>query len=229
MFNISTIAYKRWLLWLKISFFSILYHAALLFMLFFVYRDVFFEVELTVSSKGLGCGSPVMFVPIQYEQSISSVQKKTKPAIEVPRTTINKKVPLNSVVKKVQKEPKKIDQKSAQKMQSKNQSNKKMVKQFVQSDQKDVVLRVGYRDVEAMRRYNVLQKELVKYWRPPIGVLNGCSCKIKIFVSWDGSILEMDMIKQSGVLMYDVAARSALFAMSMPRWAQGKSITITFE
>ncbi len=230
MFNMSTISYKRWLLWLKISFFSILYHVALLFMLFFVYRDGFFNVEMTVSSKGLGGGSPVMFVPIQYEQSISRVQEQTTPVVlEVPRTIINKKGPLNSVVKKVQKESRKIDQKIVQKMQSKNQPNKTLAKQSVQSEQKDVALRVGYRDVDAMRRYNVLQKELVKYWRPPIGVLNGFSCKIKIFVSWDGSILEMDMIKQSGVLMYDVAARSALFAMSMPRWAQGKSITITFE
>jgi len=160
MFNMSTVSYKRWLLWLKISFFSILYHVALLFMLFFVYRDGFFDVELTVSSKGLGGDSPVMFVPIQYEQSISRVQEETKPVVlEVPRTTINKKVPLNFVVKKVQKEPKKIDQKSAQKMQSKNQPNKTLAKQFVQSEQKDVALRVGYRDVEAMRRYNVLQKE----------------------------------------------------------------------
>lgn len=230
MFNMSTIAYKRWFLWLKISFFSVLYHAALLFMLFFVYRDGFFNVELTVSSKGLGGDSPVMFVPIEYEQSISRVKEQTTPVVlEVPRTIINKKGLLNSVVKKVQKEPKKIDQKIVQKMQSKNQPNKTLAKQGVQSEQKDVALRVGYRDIDAMRRYNVLQKELVKYWRPPIGVLNGCSCKIKIFVSWDGSILEMDMIKQSGVLMYDVAARSALFAMSMPQWAQGKSITITFE
>ncbi len=234
MFNMSIIAYKRWLLWLKISFFSILYHIALLFMLFFACKDYFFEVELTVSSKGLGGDSLVMFVPIQYEQSISKVQEKTKSVVvEVPLTTINKKinkkVPANSAVKQVQKKSKKIDQKSAQKVQSKNQPQKKLAKQVVQSEQKDVAIRVGYWDIEALRRYNVLQKELVKYWRPPIGVLDGCSCKIKIFVSWDGSILEMDMIKQSGVLMYDVAARSALFAMSMPRWAQGKSITITFE
>ncbi len=261
MFNMSVVAYKRWLLWLKISFFSILYHIALLFMIFFAYQDGFFEVELTVSSKGLGDDSPVMFVPIQYEQSISRVQQeKTKSVVvEGPRTTVNKKinknknkpsrsdgnlitelnekaikglypfqskkVPSNSaVVEQVQKKSKKIDQKSAQKVQS-----KKLAKQVVQSEQKDVAIRVGYRDIETLRCYNVLQKELVKYWRPPIGVLDGCSCKIKIFVGWDGSILGIKMIKQSGVLMYDVSARSALFAMSMPRWAQGKSITITFE
>jgi len=104
----SIIAYKRWLLWLKISFFSILYHIALLFMLFFAYQDSFFDVELTVSSKGLGGDLLVMFVPVQYDQSISKVQQeKTKYVVEVPLNTvnkkINKKVTSNSAVKQVQK------------------------------------------------------------------------------------------------------------------------------
>jgi len=91
------------------------------------------------------------------------------------------------------------------------------------------LVQANYREVEAHRRQVLLQKELAKCWKPPIGVPHDCVCEIKVVVNWNGIVKELDVAKSSGVLMYDVTARSALHTMKMPAWSKGKSLTITFK
>ncbi len=87
----------------------------------------------------------------------------------------------------------------------------------------------NYREVEALRRSAQLQKELVQKWKPPIGVSPDCMCEISFFVNSTGAIEDLKMVKSSGVVMYDISARQALFAMKMPQWSYGKPFTISFK
>jgi hypothetical protein len=87
----------------------------------------------------------------------------------------------------------------------------------------------NYREVEAMRRGAQLQKELVQQWHPPIGVSPDCSCDISFFVDKQGTIQNLKMVKGSGVMMFDISARQALFAMKMPQWTHGKPLIISFR
>jgi hypothetical protein len=87
----------------------------------------------------------------------------------------------------------------------------------------------NYREVEALRRGAQLQKELVQKWKPPIGVSPDCMCEVSFFVNTAGTIEDLKMVKSSGVVMYDISARQALFAMKMPQWAHGKTFTIGFK
>lgn len=87
----------------------------------------------------------------------------------------------------------------------------------------------NYREVEALRRSAQLQKELVQKWKPPIGVSPDCMCEISFFVNSTGAIEDLKMVKSSGVVMYDISARQALFAMKMPQWTYGKPFTISFK
>ena len=86
-----------------------------------------------------------------------------------------------------------------------------------------------YREVEALRRAAQLQKELIKNWKAPIGVPKDCACEISITVTPNGTIKDLKMVKNSGVLMYDISARQALFSMTMPQWTHGKTITVNFK
>lgn len=87
----------------------------------------------------------------------------------------------------------------------------------------------NFREVEALRRGAQLQKELVQKWQPPIGVSPDCNCDISFFVNKQGTIENLKMVKSSGVMMFDISARQALFAMKMPQWTYGKPLIINFK
>lgn len=87
----------------------------------------------------------------------------------------------------------------------------------------------NFREVEALRRGAQLQKELVQKWLPPIGVSPNCTCEISFFVNNKGAIENLKMVKSSGVMMFDISARQALFTMKMPQWTYGNPLTITFK
>ncbi len=110
-----------------------------------------------------------------------------------------------------------------------NNAQNKQAKVEQSTSNQDRAVQANYREVEAQRRQALLQKELTKCWRPPIGVSQDCVCQIKVAVNWDGTIKELAVAQSSGILMYDVAARSALYTMKMPSWSKGKSLTITFK
>jgi hypothetical protein len=87
----------------------------------------------------------------------------------------------------------------------------------------------NYREVEALRRGAQLQKELVQKWQPPIGVSPECTCEISFFINNKGNIENLKMIKNSGVMMFDISARQALCTMKMPQWTYGKPLIISFK
>lgn len=86
-----------------------------------------------------------------------------------------------------------------------------------------------YREVEAMRRTALLQKELLNNWKPPVGMPASAACEISFMVDTNGSVKSTTMVKSSGIIMYDLSARHALFAMKMPQWTHGKTLTINFK
>ena len=87
----------------------------------------------------------------------------------------------------------------------------------------------NFREVEAFRKSAQLQKELVQKWQPPIGVSTDCCCEVSFFVSKTGAIQNIKMVKSSGITMFDISARQALFTMKMPHWTYGNSLIINFK
>jgi hypothetical protein len=87
----------------------------------------------------------------------------------------------------------------------------------------------NYREVEALRKQAQLQKEIVQTWKPPIGVSPDCMCEVSFFINSTGKIENIKIVKSSGVMMFDISVRQALFAMKMPQWTYGKPFTISFS
>jgi hypothetical protein len=106
---------------------------------------------------------------------------------------------------------------------------KETIKATVPHIPKNAQISHNYREVEALRRGAQLQKELIQKWQPPIGVSSDCTCDISFFVNKKGTIENLKMVKSSGVILFDVSARQALFSMKMPQWAYGKPLVINFK
>lgn len=223
---------KRHLLWVKLVVTSFVLHIICLSWVFFIYRNDTFLFSLTMRQSIQLHDAPIIFMPV------SEVRSSTPPAYSVTQAKKKdrSKTMIRGKITPSIKKTKKVIQTNLKK-----QVNKKdiaAIKNPVQSppqhkiqkiiDSKSIAIKLGYRDVETMRRYAVLQKELAKYWHPPVGMTKDYSCQIKMLINWSGQIQELEMVRSSGILMYDIAARSALHEIHMPDWVRGKSIIITF-
>lgn len=86
-----------------------------------------------------------------------------------------------------------------------------------------------YITAEQARMYECIEQEIVSRWRPPCGLAKDLSCQIKCSIGGNGTVVACKIEKSSGVLIYDMAARSAARAMTLDRWAWGKEFTIIFK
>lgn len=82
---------------------------------------------------------------------------------------------------------------------------------------------------EVARMQEVIEKELVAHWKPPKGLPKDLECQIKARLGGQGKVVSCSIEKKSGVLIYDMAARTAARAMELPRWAWGKEFIIAFK
>jgi hypothetical protein len=86
-----------------------------------------------------------------------------------------------------------------------------------------------YLTAEQAHVYACVEQEIVSRWRPPRGLSKALACQIKCSIGESGTVVACRLEKSSGVLIYDMAARSAARAMTLGRWAYGKEFTIIFK
>jgi hypothetical protein len=86
----------------------------------------------------------------------------------------------------------------------------------------------NYKEKVALTKQFAFERTLTEAWHPPIGV-HSRSCTLKIHTKHDGTIRGIEMVRPSGLTMYDVQARSAVLAITMPRNIWGSAVEITFE
>lgn len=86
-----------------------------------------------------------------------------------------------------------------------------------------------YEYVQQEKMREAIVSEIGSRWKPPKGLSKELECELRICVGLGGKVVECAINKPSGVLIYDMAARVAARAMSLPRWAWGKEFTIAFR
>ncbi|HEV2916903.1 MAG TPA: hypothetical protein VGW78_04095 [Candidatus Babeliales bacterium] len=91
-----------------------------------------------------------------------------------------------------------------------------------------VVVVNNYREKVALTKQYAFEKLISQAWSAPVGA-QGHSCTIKVYIGRQGSIQKMEMIKSSGIVMYDVQARSTLMHIDMPQDVWGTVLEISFE
>ena len=89
---------------------------------------------------------------------------------------------------------------------------------------------IGRQELEQLAIEQYIQQEIGIHWRPPQGLSDQLSCEIKLVIGGNGTIAESFVAKSSGVLVYDIAAESALLHVAhLPAWAHNKEFFITFK
>jgi outer membrane biosynthesis protein TonB len=248
--------HKRYLLWLKLYGVCFLFHCIILLWVFFVHDNRLHHVALSLH-KNIDYSAPILFVPVsqhvamqhtqtpQIKKAIISSQKEpvstikpsspeknnaTTVALEKKEPEQEKKVvtpeplkPKPSIaVAQQQQAPAVAKKQPVPAMQTKNIITKNAIPE-------NAIISHNYKEVEALRRASLLQKELVHHWKPPIGMPTSAACDVSFFVDTHGKVKNITMAQSSGIMMYDISARQALFSMKMPQWTYGKNVTITFK
>lgn len=90
------------------------------------------------------------------------------------------------------------------------------------------VMYVGREDLAILEMYEQLQREVVRCWRPPVGLGAQLACTIAVKIDWQGQVEASMVAQSSGVLAYDISARSSITTMTFPRSTYGKEIILTF-
>jgi hypothetical protein len=85
---------------------------------------------------------------------------------------------------------------------------------------------IGSRDLEMMQIKQQIQAEIVKYYKPPVGIAKTAVCKLVFVVGSDRKAIRVTVKKSSGSMANDMCARAAVLKVPFPKEIIGKEITI---
>lgn len=104
-----------------------------------------------------------------------------------------------------------------------------IIDQSIDMPQGQDVLCVGQVEWDALQVQEQIQQELEQHWNPPMGLNGDATCQIKVVIDWSGIIKQVTTQISSGVLAFDIHARSTVFAMHFPKVAWGKELILHFK
>jgi len=84
-------------------------------------------------------------------------------------------------------------------------------------------------DATALAVQLEIQQELVRVWRPPVGIEEGISCTIKVLLENEGTVKLLEIVKPSGILLFDVSARAAIQQAVWPRAVWGTTLELCLQ
>lgn len=76
-------------------------------------------------------------------------------------------------------------------------------------------------------KYEALYEAIAATWRPPKGLADG-SCAAQVSFDRYGHIKHVEVMKTSGMVVFDMAVRAALWRAQYPRWVANQTITVMF-
>lgn len=85
---------------------------------------------------------------------------------------------------------------------------------------------VGSRDLEMMQIKEQIQAEIVKHYKPPVGISKKAVCELNVVVGVGGKAARATVKKGSGSVANDMCARAAALKALYPKEVIGKEITI---
>lgn len=163
------------------------------------------------------------------------VVAKTKPVTK-DKEIVTKDVPKTAVVEQKSVEPNReekievVQQPIAVPNEEQVAVNADMLPQdLAMGDNCEVALGQTIDDPRLFQYYTQLQTAVSDTWKPPLGISDECVCDVLVQLDLKGLVKEIKVVKSSGVLIYDIAARNALQDAKMPKWSYGKTITVSFK
>jgi len=206
-------------------------------------KNVKTKSKKVLSKKNIKPKKTTTISKTKKKKTVSKRSKKNK--VSKKESTKKKIEQKKNKKKKVVKKNKKQNKNPVKKKSKIEKSKKvvqpgKIVKKKVVASKKAVVpavakpvepqpIYVGRQELAALQMQAEIEQEVLKHWSPPAGLSKELTCSIKVLVGWDGNIKNSVIQKTSGVLIYDISARTAVSKLNMPKGARGKEINILFN
>lgn len=73
-----------------------------------------------------------------------------------------------------------------------------------------------------------IQQAVLRFWRRPVGFAKELSCEISLQINEIGKAAQVKITQSSGVLVYDMAARTAILKAEYPREIWNKALILQF-
>ena len=201
---------------------------------------------ITISAHTVHDRVPVIFMPLRKTIAAKpagvprSTGKKSSPVLK--KTNVIKKYPVSKLPAKktVSKivAPKKFP---VTKLPPKKEIVKEIIKEIIPETPKELVepikeqelldvqpLYIGRDDLALLETERAIQYEIKKYWQSPAGLAHDLVCILKVVVAASGTVKEIIMKQSSRVLMFDMAARTAVLKAQYPKATWGKEILLQF-
>ncbi len=244
---------------LQLSAVVILLHAVVLVLILLQSNIGYDELEVIAStSYDLGADVIVVpFSNIKPEEVITTEQKqpsikKATTLVQAPKQKAPKKIPskleAKLKVKKVEpqiEKPQVVEKKSdeskvSEKAEGVEQTQKQEVKSALEKKEpfrsgnskpsaQKLQKQISTKELKSLNIQQAIAQQVNLHWQPPEGFADDLQAIITIALNYKGEVDAIDMKEGSGVLAYDIHARSAIYAMQFPRACWGKKITITFK
>jgi hypothetical protein len=93
------------------------------------------------------------------------------------------------------------------------------------TDLQDIAF-VGSYDLEMMQIKKQIQIQMVKYYKPPLGISKKAVCELMVLVGVSGKAERVTIKKSSGSLANDMCARAAVLKVEFPKEIIGKEIIV---
>lgn len=90
------------------------------------------------------------------------------------------------------------------------------------------VIFIGYEQLDQSIIGSKIQQAIVQVWDKPVGIESGTSCDVLVHISDDGVAKTVEMVKSSGIYVYDMQAKQAALDAQYPQEVWNKKITIGF-
>lgn len=238
-------ARKAGTVWAKLVWVSSLFHVVVLGVMFYAHvghRASHYDVQ--VSARARDAHAQVVVLPfmrvaptptvVAMAPVKAPVQKKVAPKPKPkPQRKVKPKTQLAQVKPKpkarIESKPKPQPKPKVKKPERILAQNKVPLQQQVETHAEPEKIYVGRDEWDALQVERMIQQEVSRCWQPPKGLAQDLACAIKVQVDWQGAVKAVMVEKGSGVLMYDVNARSAVLAMNMPRCTWGKELVLHFK
>jgi len=247
----------RLVFWSRVLLVSALMHTMLLFFLLCVYKGDNFSYHFSVDRAALHEAN-IIFLPLQKRaapvvpksqqsaQPDGAKQSKVAKAIKKVRKVVEEPKPgtrliaapkpkgKKRLVKKnqIKKETLQNEKSADKKIESKVEPAKEVSKSAAAEQATKIeeqALYLGQADLDALQIQDAISHEILNHWKPPTGLANNVSCQIKVQLGWEGKISSVAVQESSGIVIFDISARTAAGKMQLPKWAWGKELIITFN
>lgn len=164
--------------------------------------------------------------PVIKTTVLPEAKKEKKEAVK--KLPEKKKIAHNSKKKSDKSEPVKKTE-TVQKIEKKEEDSVPAAAPLLENEGQAEPVFIGRQELALLQMQAVLEQEISTVWKPPRGLSKDLSCEIVAIIGKQGKVIKTIVQKPSGVLLYDVAARTALAQVNMPAWAHGKEVCITFK